>query len=345
LSIRLAIARTFNPDRVAAIRSSLASGCSARTIGVAMAMLLAITSMNACSDHPPRIKTQRPGRGPFTLGFVNGGTTEFHDCLRRSIESEAVRRGAKVVTENSKQDPAAELTNIDKLVKLKVDAIIVETVNDGALLADIARAHSAGIPIFTTSVAPDDTSNVLGSVLVDLNTIGLLDASWVSNDAVGAEETVGVVTGATDTSSDLLVKGFTDNLPKNIKVVAIAPGIYDRGKAQVAAAKMIQEHPDLTYAFVINEDMAVGVSEAFQAAGKKVKIATVNGTHTGLAAIKDGRFQATVANPASKIGKEAVENTIDLLNKEAVPKVEHLPIGLVVTKPDLILAPEFCLTE
>ncbi|GIF25333.1 ribose transport system substrate-binding protein [Actinoplanes tereljensis] len=304
-----------------------------------MAAALAITLCAGCgADRAASAKST------YALGFVNGASTEFHTCLQKAVEGEATRRGVRVITANSKQDPKAELSNIENLIAQNVDAVIVQTVSTDALKADIAKAGAAKIPIFLTSVAPADTGSILGAVAVDLNQVGLLDASWVSNDAVGAPGTAAVIAGAPGAASDLLVKGFTDNLPKNIKVVASKPGMFNRAKAKAVAAAMIKEHPDLGYAFVANEDMAVGASEAFRSAGKGVKIVTVNGTDTGLAGIEDGRFAATVSNPASRLGQQAVENTISLLNSEPIDKIDYVAIDLI-TKIDLAQAPSYCLID
>jgi ribose transport system substrate-binding protein len=311
-----------------------------RASGAVFALLLAVAPMAACASEEAAAGT---GPGALTLGFVNGGSTEFHTCLQKAVESEASRRGLQVVTANSKQDAKTELTNIQAMISRQVDAIIVQTVNSDALKADIARANTAKIPIFLTSVVPSDPSGILGAVAVDLNQIGLLDAGWVSNDAVGARAEAGIVAGAPGAASDLLVKGFTDTLPKNIKIVDSKPGMYNRGKAKAVAVQMIKEHPGLEYAFVANEDMAVGVSEAFRADGKKVKIVTVNGTDAGLDAIRDGRFAATVANPAAKLGQQAIENTLSLLNREPINKIDYAPISLV-DRASLDQAPNYCLT-
>ncbi|CAL9429630.1 hypothetical protein SUDANB105_02010 [Streptomyces sp. enrichment culture] len=115
---------------------------------------------------------------------------------------------------------------------------------------------------------------------------------------------VGIVAGAPGAASDLLVGGFTSALPDNAEVVAEAPGMYDPAGARRVAEDMIRSHPDLTYAFVANEQMAFAVRKAFDATGAgQVKIVTVNGTDEGLAALKDGRFSATVANSAARAGR------------------------------------------
>lgn len=280
--------------------------------------------------------------GPITLGFVNGGTTRFHTCLQESVERVAMYNRADIHTANSKQDAATELSNIEAMIRRKVDALIVQTVNVDALKDDIARAKSAGVPVFLTSVVPEDTSDILGAVVVDLKNVGALDARWIEKDAAGRDATVGIVAGAPGAASDLLVGGFTKALPSNAEVVASGLGMFDPAKARDVAEKMIQAHPDLDYAFVANEEMAFAVRKAFDAAGAEdVRIVTVNGTDEGLAALKDGRFSATVSNSAADTGELAVTNTIALLRDEDTDKIANTRIRLV-TKGNADEAPLYC---
>ncbi|MGX9884769.1 sugar ABC transporter substrate-binding protein [Streptomyces sp. NPDC002276] len=279
--------------------------------------------------------------GPITLGFVNGGSTEFHTCLQESIANTAKSNFARLVTANSHQDAAQELSNIQAMIARHVDAIIVQTVNTDALKSDIAKAGTAHIPIFLTSVSADP-SDILGAVVVDLKAVGKLDADWIEDDAAGRDVQVAVIAGAPGAASDLLVGGFTKGLPANAKVVANQPAMFVAVKAKVVAAGMIKAHPGLDYAFVANEEMAFAAREAFDAAGgKKVKIVTVNGTDEALAALKDGRFAATVSNSAKDTGELAVTNVISLLRKEEVEKIATTQARLV-TKANADTAPLYC---
>ncbi|MFC8083996.1 sugar ABC transporter substrate-binding protein [Streptomyces sp. NPDC057340] len=287
--------------------------------------------------------------GSVSLGFVNGSNTHFHTCLLRAVEQEAEAQDAKVYSANSKQDAGTELSNIEDMIARNVDALIVQTVNVDALEGDIAKAKSAGIPIYLTSVATSDMADVLGAAVVDLKKVGAMDAGWIAEDAGGRNVTVGVVAGAPGAASDLLVGGFEDALPKTAKVVANQPGMFNPAKAQDVAENMIQSHPDLDYAFVANEEMAFAVRKAFDAAGAKdVKIVSVNGTEEGVAAVKDGRLSATVANSAATIGQTAVKSTVSLLDKgeqngddQGVDKISDIPLVLV-TKENLSEAPQYC---
>jgi ribose transport system substrate-binding protein len=277
-----------------------------------------------------------------SLGFVNGADTEFHTCLQKALEQTAKSEGAKVYTANSHQNSGTELSNIEDMISRNVSALIVQTVNVDALKGDIAKAKASNIPIYLTSVATSDVNDILGAAVVDLGKVGALDAGWVAKDAGGKDVQVGVIAGAPGAASDLLVGGFTKALPGNAKVVANQPGMFNAAKAQDVAENMIQAHPDLAYAFVANEEMGLAARKAFDAAGaKNVKIVTTNGTDEGLAAVKDGRFSATVANSAMTIGQTAAKNAIGLLDNKKVDKIANIPL-LLVTKDNLSKAPQYC---
>lgn len=281
--------------------------------------------------------------GSVTLGFVNGDTSEFATCLQKAVEKTAKAEGAELYLANSQQDPGKELSNIEDMISRNVDVLIVQTVNVDALEGDIAKAKAADVPIFLTSVATDDVSGILGAAVVDLKKLGALDAGWVAKDAGGKQVRVGIVAGAPGAASDLMVSGFTQALPKNAKVVANQPGMFNPAKAKDVAENMIQAHPDLDYAFVANEEMAFAVRKAFDAAGAEdVKIVTENGTDKGLAAIKDGRFSATVANSPQVIGETAVTNAVARFDDpKKVDKIAQIPLALI-TKGNLDEAPQYC---
>ncbi|GAA3442692.1 sugar ABC transporter substrate-binding protein [Planomonospora venezuelensis] len=310
-----------------------------RSLGVLTAAVSSAALLTACGSGS---ESAAGGDSSITLGFVNGANTEFHTCLQRAIASEAKASGVEVLTANSNQNPGTELSNIEDMISRQVDALIVQTVNVDALEGDIAKAKSANIPIFLTSVVAKDTTDILGAVVVDLPGEGKLNSDWVAEDAAGAQVKAGVIAGAPGAASDLLIKGFTDALPANVTVVANQPGMFNRTKAQEVAENMIQAHPDLNYLFVANEEMAFGALNAFQAANASVKIVTMNGTDAGLVAIKEGKFSATVANSPTTTGTMAVRNTLALLKGEKIEKIAQSPIKLI-TKENAGEAPAYCL--
>ncbi|MET8903444.1 sugar ABC transporter substrate-binding protein [Streptomyces sp. NPDC004538] len=295
--------------------------------------------LSGCGLYPD--DTDSADDGPLTLGFVNGGDSQFHNCLQRSVEINAKNNFARLVKANSNQDAATELENIEDMIAREVDAIILQTVDTDALKRGIEEATRADIPVFLTSVSADP-DDILGAVVVDLKAVGGLDGQWVADDAGGRDVQVAVIAGAPGAASDLLTDGFTAALPANAEVVAKEPGMFDAGKAGEVAAGMARAHPGLDYAFVANEQMAFAARRAFDTAGAdRVRIVTVNGTDEALAALKDGRLSATVSNSAGNTGELAVRNTIALLRDRKAKKIDHTPIRLV-TKGNADTAPLYC---
>lgn len=269
--------------------------------------------------------------GPPSLGFVNGDTKHFHTCLEKAVRETARNNMATLQVANSRASADRELSNIRAMIDSKVDAIIVQSVDSKALDADIAVVKKAGIPLFVTSYTPSNGNDeVLGAVLFRLSEIGGLNAHWISRDANGRQVEVGIVSGDGTSSSSSMVSGFTKGLANNVKLVASEPGGYDRSKAKSLASRMIRSHSDIQYVFVANEDMAFGVREALDEAGSTdVRIVTANGTDEGLAALKDGRFSATVSSSVMEMGELAVTNALSLLRGDQTDKIAYVPNRLI----------------
>ncbi|GJF33771.1 ribose import binding protein RbsB [Kitasatospora sp. NE20-6] len=304
---------------------------------LAAVVTAAALALAGCASRP-----ETTGSGPLVLGFVNGADTEFHTCLQKAVEQTAKAEGVQVVTANSAQNPATERTNVEDMIGRKVDALIVQTVSFDGLVGDIAAAGDAHVPIFLTSVVPDDTTGILGAAVVDLQKVGALDAGWIGTDAHGRQVQVAVISGSPGAASTLLVNGFMAALPSNARVVANKRAMFNPTTARAVAADMIKAYPGLGYAFVANEGMALAARTAFDAAGaENVRIVTVNGTDAGLAAVKDGRLSATVSNSALSTGELAVHRVLDLLAGEKTEPIVQSPV-LLVTKENVAQAPRYC---
>ena len=92
---------------------------------------------------------------------------------------------------------------------------------------------------------------------------------------------------------------------------------------------IIQSNGDLQGVFAHNDEMALGAIEAIEASGKDIKIVGFDATDDGVAAVKDGKMAATVAQQPDKMGSTAVETAIKLMNGETVEKSIPVEVTLV----------------
>lgn len=95
---------------------------------------------------------------------------------------------------------------------------------------------------------------------------------------------------------------------------------------------LLSAHPDINVVYTINEPMAVGAAAAIKAAnlGHDVIVVSIDGSCSGVQAVKDGQIGATVMQFPSKMGVQAVDAIINFVN------TGQKPSGIIDTGTTLI---------
>jgi ribose transport system substrate-binding protein len=106
---------------------------------------------------------------------------------------------------------------------------------------------------------------------------------------------------------------------------------YDRARAQLAARRIVREHPKIAGFFAANDVMALGVADALQAAGKRraVYVIGVDAIPPALDAVRTGVLTATVAQYPYVMGRMAVEACVAAARGANLPTNVKAPIALV----------------
>jgi ABC-type sugar transport system substrate-binding protein len=134
------------------------------------------------------------------------------------------------------------------------------------------------------------------------------------------------------TSSRERVTGFTNAAKEGgLNIVASQPANWNRKKARELAANILKGDPNLKAIFVANDDMALGVVRAVQAAGAtgKIMVVSVDGTPEAIDALKQGLLTGTVAQYPDAMAYMAIETMVKKLNGETVPEKIFSPIKLI----------------
>ena len=92
---------------------------------------------------------------------------------------------------------------------------------------------------------------------------------------------------------------------------------------------MLQANPDIQAVFAANDEMALGAVEAITGAGKDILVVGFDATDDAIAAIKEGRMAATIAQQPDLIGYTAVENAVKLINGESIPSSIPVEVTLI----------------
>ena len=90
---------------------------------------------------------------------------------------------------------------------------------------------------------------------------------------------------------------------------------------------ILQANPDLVGVFAHNDEMALGAVEAIS--GKEIVIIGFDATDDALAAIKEGKMAATIAQKPALMGEMSVDAAVKLMKNEKVDSVIGVDVELI----------------
>ena len=236
---------------------------------------------------------------------------------------------------NSHDDDAYQQDNlIDAAIASNAAAIILDNAGTDASISAVRRATQAGIPVF----------------LVDreIAVNGLAKAQIVSDNGQGARLVAGefarilgdkgnyaeLLGRESDTNAQIRTQGFhavLDTYP-GLHLVESQSANWSAEEAFQKTETILQAHADLDGIIAGNDTMAVGAAAAVKSAGRtNIKITGFDGSPDALSAIKGGRIEATVLQPAVYISNLAVNEADRYLRTGSTgqPERQSIPCVLV----------------
>ncbi|WP_394814398.1 LacI family DNA-binding transcriptional regulator [Streptomyces chisholmiae] len=210
-----------------------------------------------------------------------------------------------------------------------VDGVLLVSSHTGDPVA--AQLAQAGIPVVACGKPMDPRAGRLAHVAAD-DREGARD--MVRHLLAGGRRRVGTITGPQDTP------GGVDRLAGYREVLAeaglpfdeslVETGDYGRDSGAVAAARLLDRHPDLDGLFVASDLMARGALEALARAGRSVPDqVAVGGFDDSSAALASHPALTTVRQPWDRISQEMVRVLLARIAGEDTSAV-ILPTRLVV---------------
>jgi ribose transport system substrate-binding protein len=229
------------------------------------------------------------------------------------------------------------------LAEGSLTGLVVTPFRPTSLNSALTTASRKNLPIINIDelipeeVAKADDIKIVCRIASNNVQVGNLDARLVLKSVPKGSD-VAVIEGDPVTTSSMdRVKGFTDAAKEGgLNVVASQPANWDRKQAHELAAKMLADYSSLKAIFVANDDMALGVVNAVQAASATgtILVVSVDATPDALEAVKQGLLGGTVAQYPDAMAYVAIETMIKKLNGETVPEKIDSPIKLI-TKDNL----------
>lgn len=222
------------------------------------------------------------------------------------------------------------IRHINQFVRRKVDALIIGTHDENAVVPAISNAHRAGIPIIILDRGVN-TTNYASFINSDNQLIGRIGAKYIAEKIQGKGSVLLFEGLQTADVTRLRSQGFLDvmsNYP-DIKVIK-RTGNYLRKDAVIEMERLLAENIQLDAIFSESDSMLSGARVVLQRYGiDPAGLITVGCDYTSEArdAIRKGIQTGSVLFPLG--GKESVQTALKVIAGEPVAKHIQIPVQLV----------------
>jgi ABC-type sugar transport system substrate-binding protein len=260
------------------------------------------------------------GGKKFRLGLVlTDRTVSTINDIYLGAQDRAKQVGNVDVISGGSSKTVDWLNACQNIIHQHIDALAYSTIDEKGTRNCIKQAHQMNIPIVCIlPCTPIGKRNVV--VSIDFRKDGQLIGNWMAktlNGGGGGD--VGIIEGAPgDQAAAQLVSGFTSGVTSgcsSCKIVAKAPGGFNREQAYNSMLSVLAAHPNLKGVYSLNDDGALGAMRAIQQQGKlhKIALAGHNGSCDALTNIMDGGgLGFTVLLAGHPLGEAAVDIAMKL---------------------------------
>ena len=260
---------------------------------------------------------------------VSTQNNPFFVTLVQGAKDEAAAQGYQLSVVDAGDDAVKQASDIEDLVSKKVQVLIVNPVDSSAVAPSVAAAKKAGISV----IAVDRT--VIGETvtcqIASDNIAGAKMAGEYLLQLVGEQAVIAELQGIPGASATIdRGKGFHQAVDGKANVVASLTANFNRVEGLSVSENILQGNAGLQGLFAHNDEMALGAVEAAAAAGKNIIIVGFDATDDAIAAVKEGRMAATVAQQPDEMGKIAVQTAVKIIKGENVPS--SVPVAVTLIK-------------
>lgn len=287
-------------------------------------------SSQASPDAAPEAEA---GQGGYVIGLaMNTQTNPFFVDVKDGVQKAADERGIELFITDAQDDPAIQMKDIENLITKKPDAIIIDTCDSDAIVASVEACNDAGIPVFTMD-RQSNGGEVVAHIGYDAIKSGQIAGQFLV-DTLGGKGNIVEIQGIMGTNvAQNRSKGFNDVIAQNpdMNIVATAVADFDRAKAMSVTENILQANPQIDGMYCANDEMLLGALEAVEAAGRSEEITMIgcDAIDDTIAALKEKRVEATIAEPPFFLGKAILNTAADYLDGKTVEKEVVLDNSLV----------------
>ncbi len=298
-------------------------------LGLTLAMLLAACgSGEGTSTSNGNAGGSGSGSGD---GDADGGTKNISVVLKtlsspywKYVEAGAKKAGedlgvnVTIVGPSSEAEIIQQVNMLEDQLSQQPDAIVVSPTQPDTVIPVLEDASSQGVPVLLIDSDADFEGKVtfIGTENYDA---GQEAGKEIASKLQPGDKVVLIAGALGNPATDARIKGAKDALEEAGMVIAAEqPADSDKAKAMSVMENILEAEDDIKAVFSANDDMAIGVLRAVEAANLDIIIYGTDGTEEAVQSIIDGGLTGTIAQNPYNMGYEGVKSALAAANGETV---------------------------
>jgi ABC-type sugar transport system substrate-binding protein len=256
------------------------------------------------------------GSDDLKVGYVvNFGSHEWYQNVIKGAEDTAKEKGIGFEWADANVDLSKQITQAENLLTQGVDVLVLSPVDPDGLSSVMTQAEERQVPVVTESNPIPGGATVVGiKNLEAAKMIGEWAGNYVKND-LRTKANVLIVGLPTQVDTRDRVEGFKQGMKASgadFEIVQEVNGGGLKDQALKVATDAVTAHPEINLIFGINDDSALGGTQAYQEAGLDVKKLTtigfgVEGRAGKSALTSGGPYKAGLGMFPEYVGRTLIE--------------------------------------
>lgn len=294
------------------------------TLRLLAGFMLAATCVNVAQASAPLI------------GVLTSKRDNFRTALINNVEERARTLDADLFLENASSDSALQLRQYRNLIAARVDAVIVNLIDDSNTQEMLSLAMSSKVPLVFINYRPNVSplpayAGFVGSDEVEAATMQMEElarrAGYKGKVAILMGESHHPATKLRTESVEKVVAKYPD-----MQVVVKASANWQRSEATNLVMQWVNKGVAFDIVAANNDEMAIGAIRGLEKAGKPLAqylVGGIDGTPDGLQEMRAGKLAVSVLQDAKGQGEGAVDMALRLANGSTSNTLTQVPFQLI----------------
>jgi ribose transport system substrate-binding protein len=313
-----------------------------RFVSLAFVAMMAIGACSSSTATPAPVTAAPVTAAPVTAAPASAGTAQLAGCvvghtfpdlqnpyyisLHDALAKLLAAAGCQYIATDSQQKPDKQLADVENMIQGGVKVILIDAVDNVAIVPAFEAANKANIPVITLIREPKGSVDYASYIWFDSVKHGRLACQFIVDQLKGKGNVVNLQGNMATQPGQERSKGCAeafDAAAPGISVVTTQSANWDRVTAERVMTDILTAHPNIDGVFGANDEEALGVVKAFQQAGQdptKKIIVGIDGTQVAYDAICQGTMKATVATVPAVEAQLAFGAISQLMTGQTPPK-------------------------